>query len=178
MANEILVYDSASRYATPPAPRSNFMSLVSGMLPSRGGQMQAYYQPQQSGHAAGFISTLRQYSEGVIVGGIAGTLEAELKNGLDVGGVPLDGATAAAAALGTVLMRGSEASTDVRNIGSHTACIYSFRMMNKLRKQIIRSKGGVPGGTSISGEDDAAEDEGEDDPIIRAAKAIGGKADE
>jgi hypothetical protein len=176
MAGEILVYDSANRYASPPPARSGLMNLVDRFTQRPPANLQAYYAPQEPGHAAGFISTLRQYSEGVIVGGVAGILEAELKNGLDVGGVPIDGAAAGVAALGAVLMRGSEASGDVQNVGSSCATIYSFRMMNKLRKQIIRSKGGTPGGTTIAGEDDEVSGEDED-PIVRAAKAIGGQAE-
>lgn len=170
MASDILIYDSIAQSNIPKREKSliqSWVDTVTGIASNR--DREVYRSP--AGHLAGFIGTLRQYAEGGGVGIVMGAMHAEFKNGLDVGGVPVDGATGLAAG-GLGLLCGGEARTTLNNIGSHSTGIYSFRMVHKLRAEMLRSKGRVPGGT-VKGDPATIAGEDESDPIVQAARAMG-----
>ena len=171
-STDILIYDSIAASNIPKREKSVIQSWVDSVTGIAGPRGQ-YHSP--AGHLAGFVGTLRQYSEGVAVGAALGALHAELKNGLDVGGAPIDGAAGFVAGGLAMFFGGTEAGTTLNNIGSHSSCVYSFRSIHKLRAEMLRAKGRVPGGvvsgastkaSTIAGEDD-------EDPIVIAARNMG-----
>lgn len=167
MANtDILVYDSLQRSNIPVREKNvitSWIEKVSGaaLAPRPLSRSRAVVDEGIS-----FLNTFRQYSEGSLVGVTLGAIHAEV--GLDIKGVPIDGTAGVAAGIGSVLLGGS---TDLVNIGSHASCVYSFRKIHSLRAEMIRAKGGVPYGTTSPGV--AMAGESDEDPIVKAAKAMG-----
>lgn len=125
------------------------------------------------GQVKSTLSAFRQSSETLLTGAILGAINVESKTGLDVMGVPVDGAAGLLLTAGSALAGTSELSADARNIGSTCLGIYAFRQTTDLlaEKRLARGKA-LPAhllrtGTKVSGESTVA---GED-PIIQAAKA-------
>jgi hypothetical protein len=172
MASDILIYDSIAASNIPKREKSLIQSWVDSVSNITSGPPRQYHKP--AGHLEGFIGTLRQYSEGAAVGAVLGVVHAELKNGLDIAGAPVDGLAGFVAGSLSLLMSG-EAATSLTNIGSHSSCVYSFRQMHKLRAEMLRAKGRVPGGTVSGTSTKPSTMAGEDanDPIVQAAMKLG-----
>lgn len=77
----------------------------------------------------GLLSAFRQGSEGLALAAGLAYVHVNVKNGLDVRGVPLDGASGAALLLASAFMGHSELGTDARNLGQDALMICAFRKM-------------------------------------------------
>ncbi len=119
-------------------------------------------------HAEELALTIRQVGEGGVVGAVLGAVDSEI--GLDVKEVPLDLVLAVAGSGAAMYYAREEFSHDLRNVGSHSLAIFSFR---KTKELIAVMKGGK---SSVAGEEDEAEesasDVGEEDPIVQAARDL------
>lgn len=133
---------------------------------------------------AGVISTgaaVRQGGESLFVGGALGAAHVYLKQGLDMGKVPLDGVGGLAALAGSVAMAGEPVAEDLRNAGASALSVFAFRktfeLLGKKRQQSGQPIGGALGPKAAGefgedfGEDFGADGDGED-PIIAAARAL------
>ncbi len=85
----------------------------------------------------GFLSAFRQGSEGVLLAAALAYAHANLRGGLDVRGVPVDGAAGFAVMLASAFMGHSELGTDARNLGQDATVICTYR---KLLDGFIRSR--------------------------------------
>lgn len=91
----------------------------------------------------------------------AGLAWVDVHMGLDIGKVPVDGAVGGAAALGSVALGGSEASTDLRNIANAAISVFAFRKTHQFfaEKRIAAPKG-------------TAKIHGDDDPVVAQARSF------
>jgi hypothetical protein len=117
----------------------------------------------------GGVSSIVQGGEALVVGGGLGALHAELKTGLDVGKVPIDGVVAAVGLLGSVAAANHPLADNARRIGANALAVYSFRNVGKLIKAIDNKKGGFST-AKVHGEDD--DDMGDEDPIVALARTM------
>ncbi len=97
-------------------------------------------------------------------GAILGTLHAELKNGLDTPGVPID------ATLGAVSMAGAAATGSelMKTVGISAISVYGFRSfdtMLKIRKELT-------GKSIFGGEDKKEESSNSGSPVMDAAAEV------
>lgn len=116
------------------------------------------------------VHAVRQYGESVLVGAALGAINAEFAEGLDPHGVPIDLCVAGLGAVGSLALAsghvspsGEELAADARNMGAAGATIYAFRKVDRL----LRTKRGA-----ISGEFSGEYNDGEEDPIITAARNL------
>jgi hypothetical protein len=116
-------------------------------------------------HAEEVALTLRQFGEGGVVGVVLGALHGNLATGLDVHGVPVDGAAAVIGAVGAVFYANEEFSHDLRNLGSSALTVLAFRKTNEL----LHAKGVQAAASTAHGEES---DVGADDPITEAARNL------
>lgn len=114
-------------------------------------------------HAAELAYTLRQMGEGGAVGAVLGAVDAEF--GLDVKGVPMDLVASAVGVGGAMYFATEDYSHDLRNIGSHSFTIFTFRKTKELMQKV-----------KIAGEGEEAtsttSDVGEEDPVVQAARDL------
>lgn len=75
----------------------------------------------------GFLSVARQSSEGLMMAGLAAYAHVNVKNGLDVRGIPVDGAGGLGLAIASAFMGHSQLGTDARNFGVNGMTICAFR---------------------------------------------------
>ena len=114
-------------------------------------------------HAAELAYTLRQMGEGGAVGCVLGAVDAEF--GLDVKGVPMDLVASAVGVGGAMYFATEDFSHDLRNVGSHSFSIFTFRKTKELMQKI-----------KVAGEDveeeSSTSDVGEEDPVVQAARDL------
>ena len=77
----------------------------------------------------GLLSAFRQGSEGVALAGLLAFAHVNLRDGLDVRGVPVDGAAGFAVLLMSAFLGHSELGTDARNLGQDATLICAYRKM-------------------------------------------------
>lgn len=116
------------------------------------------------------VNTARSVGESGVVAGTLAYLHTELKNGLDVAGVPVDGALGGVAHIAQVLFPNMEVSEDVKNIANSATSIFMFRKFYSMMAERKIASGGVPGGKlNSSGKSDSM---GSEDPIVECAKNL------
>lgn len=125
------------------------------------------------------MAAIRQGGESLVVGGLLGLLQSELKEGLDPRGVPIDGLLAIGGLAGAALFAESEFAPDMRNAGAAALSIYSYRQTMKFlnEKRIAKAKAQIAGEledatANVAGETDDS-DMGAEDPILEAARNLG-----
>lgn len=122
----------------------------------------------EKSHARELALTVRQVGEGGVVGCVLGAVDAEI--GLDVRGVPLDLVTTVLGAGGAMYFAREEFAHDLRNVGSHSLAIFSFRKT----KELLKKKSGIgledEGGREPG--EDSTSDIGEEDPVVEAARQL------
>lgn len=145
----------------------------------------AHKHVQSGGHV------LRAGGESLIVGAGLGAIDAKLKGGLDqpLGKdgkhhVPIDAALGVGAAIVAVAMAHEEVGTEFRNISATALSIFGYRKGKEFVSEKLKSKegGGKASATleagaasaSLTAKTGAASAHGEEDPIIAAARALGG----
>ena len=118
-------------------------------------------------HAIGAGHVLRQGMESAATGAALGIYEAKYGS-LDKGKLPVDGLTAGAGMVLSVLAAEHEVSTDLRNVGGAGLAIFTQRKTKEFWKSRAANAGPMPptGGAPHG-------DFGED-PVIAAARAMGG----
>lgn len=116
-------------------------------------------------HAAELAYTIRQMGEGGVVGCALGAVDAEF--GLDVKGVPIDLLLAAAGSGAAMYTAADEngISHDLRNVGSHSFSIFTFRKTKELMQKIKIAGEGAEAESTTS-------DVGEEDPVVQAARDL------
>lgn len=77
----------------------------------------------------GFLSAFRQGSEGVALAAGLAFLQVNVKGGLDVHGIPVDGAGGLGLLLASAFMGHSELGTDARNLGQDATLICAYRKL-------------------------------------------------
>lgn len=108
------------------------------------------------------VNAVREYAEASVTGAALGALNAELAQGLDIHGAPID-LGLAGVALALPLMPGfGDMARDIRTIGATSAAIFTFRKVDKM----LRIKKGAMAG-EFSGETVESQD-----PIVAAARQI------
>lgn len=123
------------------------------------------------GRGTALVNTARAVGEnGVVAGGLA-YLHAELKNGLDVGDVPIDGAIGGLANALGIIFPNMEVSEDVKNIANSATSIFMFRKFYGMLAERKIANGGIPGG-SRAAKKTAASMAGDVDPIVECAKSL------
>lgn len=113
-------------------------------------------------HAAELAYTLRQMGEGGAVGCVLGAVDAEF--GLDVKGVPMDLVASAVGVGGAMYFATEDFSHDLRNVGSHSFTVFSFRKTKELMQK-VKTKIGEE-------EESTTSDIGEEDPVVQAARDL------
>lgn len=78
----------------------------------------------------GLMSAFRQTSEGLMLAAGLAYLHVNVKNGLDVRGVPVDGAIGMGLAIASGFLGHSELGTDFRNVGQDATLICAFRKLS------------------------------------------------
>lgn len=161
---DIVVYDSISRSNMPvDEKKSAIRQWVEGML----GPIQEVRAKDAPG---GVLTVARQTSESAMTAGALAFLHVNAPTGLDVGGVPLDGAGGAIVAGASALMGHSELASDARNIGTAGVTVWSFRKMTEFfTKQKIAKGHALPShlipGSRVSGDIS-------NDPVVQAAASL------
>jgi len=169
MAGEIALYDSLLHSNIPKEEKSQLRKWFEGSLGS------AITSVRPRGQVKSTLSTFRQYSESLLTGAILGAINVESKNGLDVGGVPIDGAAATILGLASAFAGDSELAPDARNIGSTCAGVYSFRSTTELLAEKRLAKGkSLPVHLTYSATKVAGDVNVGADPIVQAAQALKG----
>ena len=77
----------------------------------------------------GMLSAFRQGSEGLALAAACAFVHVNVRGGLDVKGVPLDGAGGLGLLLASAFMGHSELGTDARNLGQDATLIFAFRKL-------------------------------------------------
>jgi len=116
-------------------------------------------------HAREAALTARQLGEGVITGAVLGAIHAELREGLDPHGVPIDGTIAVLGAVGAFAMANEEYAHDLRNIATSAASVFAFRKTDALLS--AKKAARIAGESAMAGEDI-----GREDHVLRAARAL------
>lgn len=123
-------------------------------------------------HAKELAMTVRQVGEGGVVGVIAGVVDSELKDGLDVRGIPADLVSTVLGAGGAMYFAKEEFAHDLRNLGSHSFAIFTFRKTKELMGRKDAPKVGIDDEASSSEAEGSADDVGAEDPIVAAAREL------
>ncbi len=170
MANAMALYDSVLSSNLPVQEKSQLRRFFEKMTDSP-----LALRPTGR-HAHGAMSAVRQGSEALVTGMGLGAIHVMAKNGLDVGGVPIDGAGGFALLAASAFAANSDMAPDARNIGSTGVGIFGFRATTEFLVQKRLSKGlAIPSHLShtskIAGENDGPASV-ENDPIVRAAKNV------
>jgi hypothetical protein len=115
--------------------------------------------------------TIRQVGEGGIVGSALGAVHATV--GLDVKGVPLDLVAAGAGSLGAMYLAQEDYSHDIRNVASHSFCVFTFRKTDELiRMKKAEVQPGLDASEAIDSSGVSTDDVGEEDPVVAAARDL------
>jgi hypothetical protein len=123
-----------------PSIFSKFMSKITGS---------EHAMAKATSHITEGALAFRQTAEAIGIGAALGALNAKV--GLDVKKVPIDAVLGVVGVGGAVFMAGHGFEHDLRNIGTHSAAIFTFRKTDSL----LRAKGGtVAGEASVSGNAD------------------------
>ncbi len=77
----------------------------------------------------GVLSAFRQGSEGIALAGLLAFAHVNLRDGLDVRGVPVDGAAGLAVLIASAFLGHSELGTDARNLGQDATLICAYRKL-------------------------------------------------
>ncbi len=112
-------------------------------------------------HAKHGLSLIREYGEGAATGAILGFAKAELKEGLDPGGMPLDLSLAALGVAAPFIPGLQDLTADARTVGAVGLGVYTMRKTEKL----LLAKKGVMAG-------DFGNESTTGDPIIDAARKL------
>lgn len=165
MATDLVVYDSLLGSMS---PRSSEKSVIGRWYDDMRTAEMVSRQPSFGGVVTTGLQAIRQAGEAGITGGLLAAAHALLPNGLDIGGkVPADAVVGALGVAGSVALSGTELSRDALNIGAVGIGVFSFRKFGELlgEKQLVKG-GALPGGSArIHGE-------GNDDPIVAAARTL------
>lgn len=173
---DMVVYDSIRSSNIPRGEKSmirRWFETMNDMVPGRSDGGYYYGGNDTPSRLSEVVNVARSTGENVIVGGLLAYLHTELKTGLDVGKVPVDGTMGAIAKAASILAPGSEVSTDVKNIANSAVSIYCFRKFYDMLAAKKLAEGGTVGGkfgpqqnASIAGED------GDEDPVVAAARNL------
>lgn len=120
-------------------------------------------------HAQELAMTVRQMGEGGVVGAVLGAIDSEV--GLDVKGVPVDLALSVMGGGAAMYFAREEYSHDLRNIGSHSLAIFSYRKTKQLLKTMSGAKVGLEDSDGRQPGDETS-DVGEEDPVVQAAREL------
>lgn len=136
-------------------------------------------------HAAAAGEGLRQGGESLLVGGMLGAIDTELKNGLDIKGkVPVDAVVGVAGLLAGAAMAHTNYGVDLRNAGAAGLAVFGYRKTRQLLSEKKRQAGKTPGYEQktdklfeVAGEGGiynpgAQQDFGAEDPIVAAARLL------
>lgn len=95
------------------------------------------------------MHAVRTSGESVVVGGLLGAAHSELKTGLDVKKVPMDGVAGLVAAIASVAVADGPdgVSADARNVAGSCFSVLSFRKTYDLLAEKRMAAGKAPGGT-------------------------------
>ena len=115
-------------------------------------------------HAKEAALTVRQFGEGIVTGAVLGAVHAELREGLDPHGIPIDGTVAILGAVGAFALAREEYAHDLRNIGTAGATIFAFRKTDAL---LTHKKA-----AAIAGESTMGADIGREDSILMAGRGL------
>lgn len=139
----------------------------SNLAPSEKSQMRKWYDRMQNGgyvarakhHATEGAQAVRAGGEALLIGGMLGLADAELKNGLDVPvganhQIPLDGLIGVAGLVASVLPGPGEfVGRDLQNAGTVGLGIFSYRKTKEFQEKKIIAGGGISNAVSqIAGE--------------------------
>lgn len=122
----------------------------------------------------GTLSAFRQGTESLAAGMLLGVANAELPDGLDLYGIPVDAALGAAGLAGSALAAGSDMAPDARNIGSIGLGVFGMRMTTKwLVERKLATGKPVPRHLDYSAKMHGdATPSISDDPIVQAADSL------
>jgi hypothetical protein len=137
-----MVYHSLAHKPDEPSIFTKFMSKITGS---------EHALATARTHITEGALAFRQSAEAVATGAVLGALNAKV--GLDVKNVPIDAVLAVVGVGGAVALAGNGFEHDLRNIGTHSAAIFTFRQTDKL----LRAKTGtaaVAGDANVSGNAD------------------------
>lgn len=136
-------------------------------------------------HAAAAGEGLRQGGEGLLVGGLLGAVDTELKNGLDIKGkAPIDAIIGVGGLLAGAAMAHTPYGVDMRNAGAAAIAVFGYRKTRQLLTEKKRQAGKTPGYEQktdklfeVAGEGGlynpgAVQDFGAEDPIVAAARML------
>lgn len=167
MAGEMVLYDSLLHSNIPKEEKSQLRKWFEGSV----GQALTSVRPR--GQVRAGLSAFRQSSESLMTGAILGAINVEAKNGLDVGGVPVDAAAGVILTVASALAGEAELSPDARNIGTSCLTVFAFRQTTDLLAEKRRSKGkALPAHLSQAGGKVAGDVNVSGDPIVQAAKNL------
>jgi hypothetical protein len=167
MAGEVVLYDSIRQSNIPREEKSQLRQWFEGTVGN------ALTQVRPRGQVRSGLSAFRQSSESLLTGAVLGALNVELKNGLDVHGVPVDGVAGVILTAASAVAGDSEFGPDARNIGTQCLGIWSFRQTTDLlaEKRLAKGKTLPPhlthSGAKVAGESNVA-----GDPIVQASKVL------
>src|SRR6185369_986578 len=113
-------------------------------------------------HAKHGLSVIREYGEGAATGALLGFAKAELKEGLDPGGMPIDLGLAALGLAAPFIPGLQDLTADARTVGAVGLGVYTMRKTEKL---LLAQKGQMHG-------DFGAEAAAGEDPIVTAARNL------
>lgn len=119
-------------------------------------------------HAEELALTVRQVGEGGVVGAALGVVHGTV--GLDVKGIPLDLVAAGVGSAGAMYLAREDYSHDVRNIASHSFCVFTFRKTDQLVR--MKRQPGLEDSEAIEGSGETTDDVGEEDPVVAAARDL------
>ncbi len=120
--NDMVVFDSMLRSNMQPEEKSQIRRWAESMLGP-------ITQVRAKDATGGALSAFRQGSEGLATAAALAWVHVNSKTGLDVAGVPIDGASGGGLLLASVFMGHSELSADARNIGNDALTVWGFRKM-------------------------------------------------
>jgi hypothetical protein len=146
------------------APKKSWVRAMFDKISGTGGPL-----PMTTTHVKAGAHTVRQVGEGMIVGGILGAINAELKGGLEPHGVPLDALGAAALGVGAVVMAHEEFSPDMANGAAACATVFSYRKTDAF---LSEKKAARVAGETDMGQETNGFDVGAEDPLMRLARHL------
>lgn len=166
-AGDIVLYDSLNKSNIPTEEKSQLRRWFESSV----GQALTVNRPR--GQVRAGLSAFRQGSESLLTGAILGAINVESKTGLNVMGVPVDGAAGVILTAASALAGDSELAPDARNIGTSCLGIYAFRQTTELlaEKRLAKGKALPPhlasGGAKVAGDSNVGAD-----PIVQAGKVL------
>lgn len=172
-AGDLIVFDSLLHRSNLPKPEKSYLrrwvdQMTGGALES----VAAHYdtRPRETLLEA-TLSTLRQTSEGMSVGGLLGALNAH--DAIEPFGVPVDGAGGALLTAVGVLGHNHELSKDARNAGTAGLIVYSYRKVDALLRVMGARVAGEEEVDDIDPDDDSGDgSEMGADSIVEFAKTM------